>query len=171
MCFLQCIRWGLYCSCARPSRMLSLWRDERKGAKGNQDFAVIMAGNCQGNWQRDTARNSFKQYTICLKRSWLCNCLSWKTIFNIWLVLIANMLAAFDSQVSAPDRLPHLLWKMILAGRQIEMPNNKMKDGNEANNKCADPGSALGYKRMIYMILAVILVAISITILMSWISK
>jgi hypothetical protein len=51
------------------------------------------------------------------------------------------------------------------------MPSDKMKDGNEADKKCADPGSALGYKRMIYMILAVILVAVLLTIVMSWISK
>jgi hypothetical protein len=42
-----------------------------------------------------------------------------------------------------------------------------MKDGNEADNKCRDPGSAVGYKLMIYMIVAVILVAIAITALMS----
>ena len=46
-----------------------------------------------------------------------------------------------------------------------------MKDGNEADNKRLDPESALGYRLMIYMIIAVILVSMSITILMSWISK
>jgi len=51
------------------------------------------------------------------------------------------------------------------------MSRDKMKDRNEGSNKQLDPGSALGYKLMIYMILAVILVAISITILLSWISK
>jgi hypothetical protein len=51
------------------------------------------------------------------------------------------------------------------------MSSDKMKDRNEGSNKQLDPGSALGYKLMIYMILAVILVAISITILLSWISK
>ena len=51
------------------------------------------------------------------------------------------------------------------------MSSDKMKDRNEGSNKQLDPVSALGYKLMIYMILAVILVAISITILLSWISK
>ena len=51
------------------------------------------------------------------------------------------------------------------------MPSDKMKDGNDGDNKCHDPGSALGYRLMIYMIIAVILVAISITILMSWMSN
>ena len=46
------------------------------------------------------------------------------------------------------------------------MPNDKMKDRNDGNNKCADPG-ALGYRLMIYMIVAVILVAVGLTILMS----
>ncbi|VVB64674.1 Uncharacterised protein [uncultured archaeon] len=35
------------------------------------------------------------------------------------------------------------------------MPSDKMKDGNDRDNKCSDPG-ALGYKLMIYMILAAI---------------
>ena len=51
------------------------------------------------------------------------------------------------------------------------MPSDKMKDGNETENKCRDPGSAVGYKLMIYMIVAVILVAIGLTIVLSWISK
>jgi hypothetical protein len=51
------------------------------------------------------------------------------------------------------------------------MPSDKMNDRNEADNKCRDPGSALGYKLMIYMIVAVILVAIGLTIVLSWISK
>jgi hypothetical protein len=50
------------------------------------------------------------------------------------------------------------------------MPSDKMKDENEIDNKCRDPGS-LGYKLMIYMIVAVILVAIGLTIVLSWISK
>ena len=53
----------------------------------------------------------------------------------------------------------------------ILMPSDKMKDENEIDNKCQDPGSAVGYKLMVYMILAVILVAIGLTIVMSWISK
>lgn len=51
------------------------------------------------------------------------------------------------------------------------MPSDKMKDGNDSDNKCRDPGSAIGYKLMIYMIVAVILVAIGLTIVMGWISK
>ena len=51
------------------------------------------------------------------------------------------------------------------------MPSDKMKDGNDSDNKCSDPGSAVGYKLMIYMIVAVILVAIALTIVMGWISK
>ncbi len=51
------------------------------------------------------------------------------------------------------------------------MPNDKMKDGNDSGNKCRDPGSILGYKLMIYMILAVIMVAVLLTIVLSWISK
>jgi hypothetical protein len=51
------------------------------------------------------------------------------------------------------------------------MPSDKMKDGNEADKKRLDPGSAVGYKLMIYMIVAVILVAIGLTIVLSWISK
>ena len=51
------------------------------------------------------------------------------------------------------------------------MPRDKMKDGKDDDNKCRDPGSAVGYKLMVYMILAVILVAIGLTIVMSWISK
>ena len=51
------------------------------------------------------------------------------------------------------------------------MPSDKMKDGNDNDNKCRDPGSAVGYKLMIYMIVAVILVAIGLTIVLSWISK
>ena len=50
------------------------------------------------------------------------------------------------------------------------MPSDKMKDGNDNDNKCRDPG-ALGYKLMVYMIVAVILVAIALTIVMGWISK
>ena len=50
------------------------------------------------------------------------------------------------------------------------MPSDKMKDGNDSDNKCRDPG-ALGYKLMVYMIVAVILVAIGLTIVMGWISK
>ena len=33
------------------------------------------------------------------------------------------------------------------------MSSDKMKDRNEGSNKQLDPGSALGYKLMIYMIL------------------
>jgi hypothetical protein len=51
------------------------------------------------------------------------------------------------------------------------MPGDNMKDKNLADNKCSNTESALGYKLMIYMILAVIVAAISITILLSWISK
>jgi hypothetical protein len=51
------------------------------------------------------------------------------------------------------------------------MASDKMKDGNDGDNKCRDPGSALGYRLMIYMIVAVILVAIALTIVLSWISK
>ena len=50
------------------------------------------------------------------------------------------------------------------------MPSDKMKDGNDSDNKCRDPGE-LGYKLMVYMIVAVILVAIALTIVMGWISK
>jgi len=56
------------------------------------------------------------------------------------------------------------------SGDEFKMPSDKMKDGNEADNKCRDPG-ALGYRLMIYMIVAVILVAIALTIVMGWISK
>ena len=56
-------------------------------------------------------------------------------------------------------------------GDEFKMPNDKMKDGNDSDNKCRDPGSAVGYKLMIYMIVAVILVAIALTIVMGWISK
>jgi hypothetical protein len=59
---------------------------------------------------------------------------------------------------------------MILAGRRIKMASDKMNDGNEGDNKCSDPGT-LGYRLMIYMIVAVILVAIALTIVLSWISK
>ncbi len=51
------------------------------------------------------------------------------------------------------------------------MPSDEMKDGNEIDNECRDPGSAVGYKLMIYLIAAVILVVIGLTILLSWISK
>jgi hypothetical protein len=72
-----------------------------------------------------------------------------------------------------PEHLPHLPGKTIHGQRRIKMSSdkNKMKDGNDADNKRLDPESALGYRLMIYMIIAVILVAISITILKSWISK
>jgi hypothetical protein len=50
------------------------------------------------------------------------------------------------------------------------MPSDKMKDGNDSDNKCRDPG-ALDYRRMTYMIVAVILVAVLLTIVLSWISK
>ena len=53
----------------------------------------------------------------------------------------------------------------------ILMPSDKMKDGNDSDNKCRDPGSAVGYKLMIYMIVAVILVAVLLTVVLSWISK
>jgi hypothetical protein len=54
--------------------------------------------------------------------------------------------------------------------RRIKMPSDKMKDGNDSDNKCRDPGT-LGYRLMVYMIVAVILVAIALTIVMGWISK
>jgi hypothetical protein len=50
------------------------------------------------------------------------------------------------------------------------MPSDKMKDVNDADNKCRDPG-ALGYRLMVYMIVAVILVVVALTIVLSWISK
>ena len=36
------------------------------------------------------------------------------------------------------------------------MPSDKVKGGNEADKKCLDPGSAVGYKLMIYMTLLIV---------------